>query len=297
MEFKTISIENKNLFDQYLKNINRDLISYCFSSLFIWREWEPFYWCELENTLCVSSNYNNRFSYLVPISPDKTQVLKAVEALIEYQKDQDKPFLLSEVTEDLRAFFEQVWPGRFVAEECRDGANYIYRASDLIQLSGRNYASKRNHIHQFIRNYPHYRLLPLSEDLVPACREALHKWCEFRAAENPDILLECKSACSAMANLDKLDANGACLLVDNKVAAFTIGEALDEKTVGIHFEKADTNFIGAYAVINQFYLRDYWSDMEFVNRAEDMGSPGLRRAKESYHPLRLANKYYLRLAE
>jgi len=297
MDINTISIDDKNLFDRYLKNINRDLISYCFSSLFIWGEWDPFYWCELENTLCVSSNYNDRFSYLVPMSPDKNQVLKATEALIEYQKTQDKPFLLSEVTEDLLAFFEQAWPGRFVAEEYRDGANYIYRASDLIQLAGRKYSSKRNHIHQFIRSYPYYKFLPLTSELVPACREALQRWCELKAADDPDILLECKSACSALGNLDKLDINGACLLVGDKVVAFTIGEALDDKTVGIHFEKADTDFIGAYAVINQFYLRDYWPNMEFVNRAEDMGSPGLRRAKESYHPLKLARKYYLRLAD
>ena len=296
MEFKTISIENKHLFDGYLKNLDRDLISYCFSSLFIWREWDPFYWCELENTLCVSSNYNNRFSYLVPISVDKNNVLKATDALIEYQQTQDKPFLLSEVTEDLLAFFEQARPGRFVAEEYRAGANYIYRVSDLIQLSGRKYSSKRNHIHQFMRNYPNYKFLPISKDLVPACRDALYEWCENKAEESPDILLECKSACTALSNLDKLDANGACLLVGGKVVAFTIGEALDKKTVGIHFEKADRDFIGAYAVINQFYLRDYWPNMEFVNRAEDMGSPGLRRAKESYHPFHLAKKYYLHLA-
>lgn len=99
----------------------------------------------------------------------------------------------------------------------------------------------------------------------------------------------------ALRNLDRLSAVGACILVDGKAQAFTLGEPLNADTVTIHIEKANAVFHGLYQVINQQFLEHQWHDFAYVNRQQDLGIEGLRKAKESYRPHHMVEKHVVRL--
>lgn len=94
-------------------------------------------------------------------------------------------------------------------------------------------------------------------------------------------------------NLDKTEIVGGVLYVDNSVVAYTLGEKLNHNTVVIHVEKADEIYNGSYQAINSIFLEQEWSEMEFVNREDDSGIEGIRRAKESYYPIKKVKKYQI----
>lgn len=295
MEFKPITIADKDLFNHYLAGRRQELITYNFSNFFLWRNWDPYGWAVIEDALCVKSDYIGLDTVIVPISADDSRILRATEALIDWYRSEGREFIMSEVDEAMLAFYEQYWPGRFVAEEYPPGFNYVYYRDDLANLPGKKYSAKRNHFHNFIREYAHHRLLPLTADLAEGCREQLSLWYSRQDPDDLEIQQEIRGVNDALDHIDALDFNGAVLLYQDRVIAFTIGEPLNEDTVAIHIEKADTEVIGAYQAINCLYARNFCAGYRYINRAEDMDDPGQRRAKQSYHPCRMVKKYYLRL--
>jgi len=177
--------------------------------------------------------------------------------------------------------------------EQRDQADYVYETSDLISLSGRRFAGKRNHVKQFMRSY-RWEYRPLTADLVPACLELEEKWCEVRACP-VEIALAAEQAAieEALRNFGALGYVGGVILVEGKVEAFSIGERLNAECSVIHIEKANPEVTGIYQVINQQFLEQALKQYRFVNREQDLGDEGLRRAKESYHPHHLVAKFLL----
>jgi hypothetical protein len=224
-------------------------------------------------------------------------MLKATEALIEWYKERNVPFLMTEVSESMRDLYEQYWPGRFAATEFPPGFNYIYKQQDLAQLSGQDYAAKRNHIHRFLRESPGYSFLPLTAQWLNGCKELEMAWLKTHDEASEAIVQEHSGVMDALNNLPELDCVGACIVVQGRVAAFCLGEPLNEDTFAIHIEKADIGMHGSFQAINQFFARDYCAGYSFINRAEDMGHPGQRKAKLSYHPHHLEKKYFLRLRQ
>ncbi len=296
MQFNEVTLNDKALFNSYLQGRKRNLITYCFSSFYLWREWDPYSWAIVEDALVVKSNYKNLDTICVPISADDQAVLRATEAMIKAYQQENKEFIISEVSADDLLFYEKYWPGRFVAEDYLDGANYIYLQSDLAHLPGKKFDGKRNQINRFKRNYPEYKLLPITKDLVNGCKEELNIWMGRHDANDFELQQEYQGSLDALDHLDELDCEGAALLIGDKVCAFTIGEPLNADTYCVHIEKGDINIPGVYQAINCFYAREYTEGYQYINRAEDMGSAGLRKAKTSYNPYRLEHKYYLRLS-
>lgn len=295
MHFKQITLAEKELFRQYLAGRRHDLITYNFTNLYLWRNWDPYGWAEIEGALAIKSDYAGWDAVLPPFSPADGPILKATEVLIEWYKERAVPFLMTEVSETVRAFYERYWPGRFSATEFAPGFNYVYYRQDLARLAGQNYASKRNHINRFLRENPDYRLLPLTPEWLTGCKELEISWLKTHSEVSEAILHEHCGVMDALSNWKDLDCTGACIITQGRVAAFCIGDQLNEDTFAIHIEKADTRVHGSFQAINQLFARDYCAGCRFVNRAEDMGHPGQRQAKLSYHPHHLEKKYFLRL--
>lgn len=295
MDFKPITLEQKELFNSYLKGRRYETPVFTFTSLFIWKDWDPLGWDEVEGALCVKSGYHGWDAVLPPISGNDKNVLEATEALIDWYKQKNVPFLMAEACDLMVQFFERAWPGRFIAREYPEGANYVYLQEDLAQLPGKKYAKKRNHISQLERQYPQYKFLPLTADLVPNAIGELKSWSGEHDMNDPDLAAEQRGVRLALENFGKLDYTGACLVIGDRVEAFTLGEPLNSDTVIIHAEKANRDIPGAYAAINSFFARDYWQNYKYINRAEDMGMQGLRKAKMSWHPHHMEKKFHLRL--
>jgi hypothetical protein len=198
---------------------------------------------------------------------------------------------------DARLAAELAAAPEFQVSPAREHFDYLYATADLIQLAGRRFHDKRNHVNAFRRAH-RFRYEPLEERHLPACRELAEAWCRLRRCEE-DLSLagEWEAVREALAHFPDLRLSGGVILLEGRVVAFTLGELLNRDTVVIHIEKADPELKGAYAVINQQFLEHAWAQVPFVNREQDLGEPGLRTAKLSYNPVRLVEKFQVKLME
>ena len=297
MKFNEVKLKDKALFESYLAGKNYDLITYSFANFFIWRNWDPYTWTETDNALVIKSNYLDLDTICVPISADPQAIFNATETMIQLYKEQNRKFIISEVSSADLASFKKRWPNRFIARPYRPGFNYIYEHNDLAKLSGKKYDGKRNHINHFIRTNPDYSFLPLTTDLAKSSSDQLTKWLGAEKNSNLANNQEYQGTLDALKFFKDLGCIGTVLLIDNEVAGFTIGEPLNDDTFCIHIEKANTQISGCYQMINHQFAKEFIDGYKFINRAEDMGMTGLKKAKLSYHPCRLEKKYYLRLRD
>ena len=197
-------------------------------------------------------------------------------------------------------FLKENYPGKFDYTEERDLFDYVYDGESMRELKGRKNVKKRNHINYFIKEYEgryEYRLL--DEEDFDACLALVQEWTSNKE-ENGQIDEEMEEELIGIKKLfenysvlkDKLKIAG--IFIDGKLEAFTMGEYINPDMALIHIEKANPSIRGLYPFINQQFLVHEFSDVEFVNREEDLGIEGLRKAKLSYHPVRFVEKYTVR---
>ena len=187
---------------------------------------------------------------------------------------------------------QEKFPDMFKYEKDTDSFDYVYSVQDLINLPGGKYHAKRNHIHKFKSLY-NYRYHTMTPDFREDCREMFIRWCDSKRDSITNINEQLQAVNCLLDNWENLDIAGGCLTVDEKMVAFSFGEVLcyPESIVVIHLEHADTDYQGSFPMINQQFLEHQWSDFKLVNREEDMGLEGLRKAKKSYYPIMMTDKY------
>ena len=194
--------------------------------------------------------------------------------------------------DELRAAF----PGEFAYEEQRGDFDYIYRSENLINLSGKKFHAKRNHISKFERSYPDWKYEDITHDNARECMEFASSMLEL-AIEGQDVdtvvelCMENTAIAKALRHFEQLGLTGGLLRVGGRIVAVTIGEPVNSRVFVTHFEKADTNYDGAYTMINNQFAKNRLSGYEYVNREEDMDKEGLRKAKLSYYPDILLEKF------
>ena len=193
------------------------------------------------------------------------------------------------ISKEVKERMETLCPGRYAFTEDRDNWEYIYKTSDLINLSGKKFRQKKNHLNQFRMQYSNYEYLPITPDLFDECRKTAAEWVETHHEEG--IEDELVAINLLFDHWDELGLKGGAIKLFGRVEAFSIGELINEKIALIHIEKANPDIRGLYQAINNEFIRHTFGDTEFVNREEDMGLPGLRQAKESYNPDHFAEKY------
>ncbi len=169
--------------------------------------------------------------------------------------------------------------------------DYVYRARDLIELSGRAYHRKKNLLNRFLRQQ-RFRYWPMDHQCVEEVLEMQKNWCRLRdCGSDLSLQNEDQAIWEALTHFDRLDFAGGSIIIEGKVEAFTLGELLNPTTVVIHIEKANPKIPGLYAAINQMFCARAWAHTEFVNREQDLGLEGLRAAKQSYHPHHMVEKF------
>jgi hypothetical protein len=176
-------------------------------------------------------------------------------------------------------------------QEDRDNWDYVYNKNELMELSGNKYRSKRRFLDKFQEEY-NYEFHLVNENLINKCRELQNKWCIINECQkNEDLNQEKKAISELFDNFSALDVRGGIILVEDESAAYTIGETLNPNTSVIHLEKAHTYYEGSYQAINNMFLQHCCpKDINYINREQDLGVPGLRKAKESYHPEYMVEK-------
>lgn len=221
---------------------------------------------------------------------------KAVFDLIyQLAKQEQSGFRLHCITPVEWENIQQWYPNQFEITFDRDSADYIYGREKLATLAGRKLHGKRNHIHRFEEANPDWRYESISDENEEACAKMAMLWCMDNCMANDatiefDKIDESKLVVYAIRHRKELGLIGGALLAGDRVIAITLGERLTDDTFVVHFEKAFANIQGAYPMVNREFVRHELGAYDFVNREEDLGMEGLRKAKLSYYPECLQEK-------
>ncbi len=293
-DFQPLAVEHQDLIRPRLWDYQPQTSELSFTNLFIWRRPHGLSWCMAgDHLLFLSRSPKGEVQAWPPVGPPPR--LPLVRRLLEWLKEeqgQPAPVL---TRADARLAQELAEAPEFEVSPQREHFDYLYATADLIHLAGRRFHDKRNHLNAFRRAY-RFAYAPMTELHLPACRELAEAWCRLRRCdEDLSLAGEWEAVREALTYFTALGLTGGVLLIEGRVAAFTLGELLNRETVVIHIEKADPEIKGAYTAINQQFLEHAWPQVPFVNREQDLGEPGLRTAKLSYNPVRLVEKFQVRL--
>jgi uncharacterized protein len=295
LNFKALTLEDKELFDQYLNRSKYLTCEYAFTTLYIWRKALDITFCVYKDSLIIKKHSTDDGSYFMQPIGYKIEDLEAIlSKLIEYKIEHNMEFLFRNVEEPFLLDLKQAISENLIEIGIEENNfDYIYESEKLINLSGRKLASKRNHFTRFINTYPH-KVENINIENAALCIEASKKWCCEHGCGG-FLSYELNSIIDMLSNIDKLSFKGIVVYVDDVVSAFTIGEKVNEDMAIIHIEKAFSNVHGLYTFINRTFAGMYFEDVKYINREDDMGLEGLRKAKQSYHPFKLERKYTVKV--
>ena len=297
ISFRRLELSQQAEFYDWFNRSKRLGCEYSFVNLYLWgRQHAAF----VEGYLTVFSHFYGHSMYLFPSG---TGPLKPVlEALRTDARERGIPFRLTSMSPaDCRAV-EELYPGQFKFCPDRDGYDYLYEIDHLADLKGKRYQQKRNHINRFLEACPHWHAEPITPALIPACHDLLDRWYRLHTEADPhtNYHLEQLALDRALGNYEALGLDGLLLLDEDKPVALTIGSLLSPTVFDVHFEKAFGDIRGDYAMINRVfarYIREKYPQVQYLDREDDMGLPGLRKAKESYHPDRMIEQFWCVLKE
>jgi len=294
-EFKPLGLEDKEIFRRLLWDYQPETSELTFTNLFIWKDFYNFAWSlDRDWLLIISDSPDGRSWTFPPIGPSmRTEICEKLLKWLGEIKGIKAPSI---ERADNRLAAELAQASGFLIEPTRDHFDYVYRSEDLIQLAGHRYQAPRNHIHHLERSLA-FSYEPLQDRHLSACLDLAEAWCaQKRCAEDLSLQGEWAAVKAALQNFHDLNLQGAVILINGQVEAFTLGELLNEETAVVHIEKANPLISGVYAVINQEFCQHSWFQVPFINREQDLGVPGLRTAKMSYHPHHLVEKFRIRLS-
>jgi hypothetical protein len=260
---------------------------YSVINLWAWRDVYQLEWAWDDNLVWIRQNVPERV-YWAPIGPWMA---------IDWEKVFDtkilpKPWVFTRIPEELHRVWLMSLSEMMVFEDNRDHWDYIYSIQDLIELKGNKYHKKKNLLRQFQKYYQASYVRLTSEEIEKALTLQT-EWCLWRDCEDSETLeAENRAIVNTFQDWSSLDnIIGAGLVDQDHMIAFTVAEPLDTETIVIHFEKGCPHYKGVYQAINQMFLEQTAHDYTYVNREQDLGDPGLRKAKESYYPLTYLAKY------
>ena len=293
LSFKPIQIEDKETITAFTYPNNLLNCDYAFANMCSWRFLYKSEYAIHDRFLYVrfyfKANEHEHLAYMFPVGDGDLK--QAIDRMKSDAESLGHVLLLLGVTPDAKVALDKLLPNVFSFSMERNYYDYIYLHEDLISLKGKKYQSKRNHINKFKKQYD-YTYLPFTKEIIPDCIALENVWYEAHKVGVDDERLshERRSMRFAMEHSSELGLLGGALVVDNKIIAFTYGSPINNKIFNIHVEKADIRYEGAFSVINQEFTKQIPQQYVFINREEDLGIPGLRKSKLSYHPHLLLEK-------
>jgi Uncharacterized conserved protein len=287
VEFKRPTLEDKELFRSYLQKYPSRSCDRTFANIYLWAKHYHVEYALVNEVLLFRVKGEDACSFAYPVG-EASKIKELFDYLLE---NCDGEFTLYSVTETQFAQLEEWYPEEFTIEFDEDLADYVYEAEKLKSLSGKKLHSKRNHINKFKAEHAQWSYEPITEDNYEECFQMSLKWREENEMEeDEEKRYELAVTQNALRLMKELDLLGGVLRVEDNIVAFTIGEAISEDTFVVHIEKAFAEIQGAYPMINQQFVLHEGGKYQYINREEDMGVPGLRRAKQSYRPVFMVEK-------
>lgn len=256
---------------------------YTFANLYLWSS----YYGEIADYhgfLCQRLQYEGKLQYIYPAGCCDTK--SALDALWADSRSCGQPFVVRSLTKETKAILESLYPGKFTYTENRDAFDYLYEIETLMELKGKKYQSKRNHINRFQVNHPDWHTEVITPDNLDVCRRLFDRWMDGHEQDGHN---DKRAMEKAFEHFEALGFEGLILYAeDDQPVAFSMGNPISRDTFDVNFEKAFADVQGAYPMINREfakYVHEKYPEIKYLNREDDMGVEGLRTAKESYHPI------------
>jgi len=288
LDYKIIDIDDIDVYRKFMGNSCEFSCENSFVNLLVWQ-------CAYNNMMAISdgqlfikSGAGSKECFRLPIGGNMEEGLRKIK---EYCGEKAPAFWIQEGErlDEAKEYLSK----SYVFEENRDAFDYIYLQSDLSSLSGKKYHSKRNHISSFSKKY-NWRYEDITENNLSKVKECADLWYKQNGDKTDSHLLcERNGIEIILNNRERLMVKGGAIFVEDKVVAFTLGSAINDEIFDIHIEKALKDYAESYTVINREFAKSL-SDYKYLNREDDLGLEGLRKAKLSYKPHILLKKYYCR---
>lgn len=290
-EFRKLTISDGPAFHRLFREYPPLISEYTFTNLFAWMHQYDFRISQKDGSLLVLTKTCGKGGLYPPVGPfENKDLILLLKDLIRHGvgdhfhcADERIAGSLSDLSSELDI------------EEEPDQFDYIYSRDDLVNLPGNKFHDKKNLLRQFERRYE-ATFEPLTVRTIEEALKFEHSWCTTRECEKePGLTREMCAIYNMLSYFEVLRLSGAAVRFEGKIVGITMGEPLNDDTYVVHVEKADDQYRGIYQFINQRYAQLIDPKYKFINREQDLGVPGLRRAKQSYNPVRIGKKFTIRL--
>ena len=284
LEFCEIKIEDKEWIKPLLKLAGYRGCEYTFGNNFLWSEAFDIKVARYKDFYLVQSGD----SYFYPAG--KGDIPEVVSLLRQHCKQQGKTLCFASSPKSGMELLKEMYGDSIQVTEKRDFFDYCYNYNDLSTLVGKKFHSKRNFINRF-ENY-RWSYEEITAENISDCKQVLQQWYEENK-DNADSSMQQETAVAnkGLCCFTELDFVGGLLKVEGKPVAFTYGEAVNDDTFDVHVEKALSLYDGSYPMINKQFVSRLNPEYKYINREEDMGEENLRKAKLSYHPAFMEEKF------
>ena len=298
-----ISIDNREILEQYLNGYEYKTSGLSFSAQYMWRDINKFSWDMMGEYMCISGISHLELEdgielpfMFPPLTAtgeyDKEALRETIYKAKEHFEKKGQPFSLRLVPFHVMEIIKEAVPEIHFIDD-RPNYDYIYLTQELIDLKGKAFHSKKNHLNYFKKTYE-YEYVELTSDMADDAMRFIsdfNKRKEVPAHEMEMLKMEEQAMEDVFKNIEAVGYSAGAILIDGNIEALAIGGKLGKKTITEHVEKANVEFRGLYQAINNEFCRNVAAKAKYINREEDMGIPNLRKAKLSYKPVKLIEKY------
>lgn len=284
LEFKEIEIKDREWIDPLLKISDYRGCEYNFVNNYVWQNVYDITAARFQDFYI--TKHGDGFVFPAG-SGDVGQLIKE---LLDYCKANDMPLKFLSMDISAKEMLERDFAGKFRFDTSEDLYDYVYESQSLMTLSGKKLHSKRNYINRF--KTLDWSFEDITPDNIGECKTMSLEWCKRNNCdENEDKAEEMCAVGIGLEHFFELGLVGGILRVGGAIQAFSYGEQLNSDTFVTHVEKAFTDFDGAYPMINYLMANRFCKELKYINREEDMGEENLRRAKRSYRPIFMVQKF------
>lgn len=294
--FKPITLNSLSEIAPYLPQQSYRTCDFSIGGIYMWVDYFGYEYAICHDTLFIRGGEEDHLqntAFAVPVGA--LDLKESIPLLGAYCRQHGQPLILSAVPEPAA----QTIAGLYgcPVTELPDWGDYLYRASDLATLVGHRFNKKRNRVNKFKSTYPDFQYEPVTAQNLPELKAFFDRYMQAYHKDSELFAYEESKVAQVLHEYDRLPFEGGLLRVGGEIAAFSVGEVVND-TLIVHIEKARKDIVGAYEAINYFYsaqMADTHPEVQYINREDDAGDPGLREAKLSYNPETILKKYNIPL--
>ncbi len=297
IDFRPVKLEDKEKYEAALAKEEGRGCEFSFANLYLWGRQNIAF---SDEGIMLFSQFNKKSVYPYPLAAGDMRCV--IDAIIADAKERGIPCRITGLSRAAKEKLCELYPGKFSIHHDEGSYDYVYSIHDLADLPGKKYHGKRGHLKNFYAENPDFSVLDFNDESRPLAEALAQRWYFEKTAENPnsDYIMEQVALKKAFRDYKALGMKGIVLTAGGRAVAFALGSFLSADTFDVNFEKGLSEVKGSYAAVNcEFakYLRSHYPCLEYIDREEDMGLEGLRRAKRSYHPHHMIEKFWAHLLE